>query len=67
MKKIIYDSILPVIRIETLKIDGTTIGGLKKISSVSVDTDCGLWEVVFKEGEVIYSTGNVFICLKPDI
>ena len=63
MKRVIYEASNGN-KIESLRIDGTTIG-VSGIESVTVETDCGLWDVIFKGGVTIHSTGNVFICLKP--
>lgn len=64
MKKVIFDSSNGH-KIDSLRIDGTTILGFSGVTSVEVDTSCGLWEVRFKDGMLIHSTGNVFICVKP--
>lgn len=63
MRKIVYN-LSDGKKIESLRIDGITIG-ISGIENVIVETDCGLWEFHFKDNTFIYSTGNIFICLKP--
>jgi hypothetical protein len=62
MRKIIYEASKR--SIQSLKVDGMMVG-VAGVIKVEIETDCGLWTITMDDGNVIHSTGNVFIYINP--